>query len=124
MATPVSVAKFQVKSHTNADEVRTPSKTRVEVVQFDGYTIGRMNLDPGWRWSECVKPVVKTDQCQVSHVGHAVAGRIRVRMQDGTEKTISAGESYTIPPGHDAWVEGDQPFVGIEVLSADIYAKA
>jgi len=44
-------------------------------------------------------------------------------MKDGTEKTISAGESYTIPPGHDAWVEGSQPFVGIEVMSADIYAK-
>jgi hypothetical protein len=123
MATPVAVTDFQVKSHDAPDEVRAPDKTRVEVVQLKGYTIGRFNFQPGWRWSECVKPVVKTDQCQLSHVGYAVAGRIKVRMQDGTEKTISAGESYTIPPGHDAWVEGDQPFVGIEVLSADVYAK-
>ncbi|WP_332815660.1 cupin domain-containing protein [Ramlibacter sp.] len=123
MANPVSISKFEVKSHSSPDEVRSPPKTRVEVVQLGGYTIGRFNFQPGWRWSECVKPVVKTDLCQLSHVGHAVAGRIRVRMGDGTEKTISAGESYTIPPGHDAWVEGNEAFVGVEVLSADTYAK-
>jgi len=123
MANPVSVNKFEVKSHGTPDEVRSPDKTRVEVVNLEGYTLGRLNFQPGWRWSECVKPVVKTDSCQVSHVGHAVSGRIRVRMNDGSEKTISAGESYTIPPGHDAWVEGNEPFVGIEVLSADVFAK-
>jgi hypothetical protein len=123
MATPVSVSKFEVKSHGSPDEVRAPDKTRVEVVNLQGYTIGRLSFEPGWRWSTCVKPVVKTDLCQNSHVGHAVAGRIRVRMADGSEKTISAGESYTIPPGHDAWVEGNESFVGIEVLSADVYAK-
>ena len=123
MPNPVSVKKLEVKSHDSPDEVRSPDKTRVEVVTLEGYTIGRFNFQPGWRWSECIKPVVKTDLCQLSHVGHAVSGRIRVRLQDGSEKTISAGESYTIPPGHDAWVEGDAPFVGIEVLSADVYAK-
>lgn len=124
MPTPVGVKQFQVKSHAAPDEVRTPSKTRVEVVQLEGYTIGRFNFEPGWRWSECIKPVVKTDHCQLSHVGYAVSGRIKVRMVDGTEKTISAGESYTIPPGHDAWVDGKDAFVGIEVMSADVYAKA
>jgi hypothetical protein len=124
MTSPVSVSKFEVKSHASPDETRSPPKTRVEVVNLAGYTIGRFNFEPGWRWSECVKPVVKTDTCQLSHVGHAVSGRIRVRMADGSEKTISAGESYTIPPGHDAWVEGNESFVGIEVLSADVYAKA
>ncbi|HWI83669.1 cupin domain-containing protein [Ramlibacter sp.] len=124
MATPVSVSRFEVKSHGTPDEVRAPDKTRVEVVKLEGYTIGRFNFQPGWRWSECVKPVVKTDLCQLSHVGHAVSGRIHVRLADGSEKTIGPGESYTIPPGHDAWVEGNEPFVGIEVLSADVYAKA
>jgi quercetin dioxygenase-like cupin family protein len=123
MTAPVGVTTFQVKSHDSPDEVRTPDKTRVEVVQFERFTIGRFRFAPGWRWSECVKPVVKTDQCQLSHVGYAVSGSIKVRMKDGTEKIISAGESYTIPPGHDAWVEGDQAFVGIEVMSADVYAK-
>src|SRR6185503_13877429 len=124
MATPVTVTKLQVKSHSSPDEVRTPNKTRGEVVQLEGFTIGRFNVEPGWRWSECVKPVVKTDQCQVSHVGYALSGRITVRLKDGTERTITAGESYTIPPGHYAWVEGNQPFVGIEVMSADVFAKA
>lgn len=123
MAAPVTVSTFQVKSHGSPDEVRTPNKTRVEVVHFDGFTIGRFTFEPGWRWSECIKPVVKTDHCQLSHVGYAVSGRITVRLHDGTEKSISAGESYTIPPGHDAWVEGNQPFVGLEVMSADVFAK-
>ena len=79
--------------------------------------------EPGWRWSDCIKPVVKTDQCQLSHVGYAISGRLTVRLKDGTNKTIGAGESYTIPPGHDAWVEGNERFVGIEVMTADQYAK-
>jgi quercetin dioxygenase-like cupin family protein len=123
MTSPVAVTQFEVKSHDSPDEVRSPDKTRVEVVRLAGFTLGRFNFQPGWRWSECVKPVVKTDSCQASHVGYAVSGRITVRLNDGTEKTISAGESYTIPPGHDAWVEGNEPFVGIEVMSAEQYAK-
>ena len=124
MATPVAVTKFEVRSHNSPDEVRTPDKTRVEVVRLEGFTLGRFNFAPGWRWSECVKPVVKTDSCQASHVGYAVAGTIVVRLQDGTKQTIAAGDAYTIPPGHDAWVVGDEPFVGIEVMSAEQYAKA
>ena len=123
MATPVTVTKFQVKSHGSPDEVRSPDKTRVEVVRLEGFTLGRFNFEPGWRWSECIKPVVKTDSCQASHVGYVVSGRLTVRMSDGTQKTIVAGESYTIPPGHDAWVEGNERFVGIEVMSAEQYAK-
>jgi len=123
MDTPVVVSGFEVKSHDHPDETRTPSKTRIEVVRLEGFTIGRFNFEPGWRWSECVKPVVGTESCQVSHVGYVVAGRIGVRLDDGTEKSIGAGESYTIPPGHDAWVVGNQPFVGIEVMGAEHYAK-
>jgi mannose-6-phosphate isomerase-like protein (cupin superfamily) len=124
MATPVSVAKLEAKSHGSPDELRTPPKSRVEIVRLENYTIGRLVLEPGWRWSECIKPVVKTDSCQLSHVGYAVSGSLTVRMQDGTQKTVGAGESYTIPPGHDAWVAGNETFVGIEVMSAEQYAKA
>jgi mannose-6-phosphate isomerase-like protein (cupin superfamily) len=121
---PVAVTKFETKSHNNPDEVRAPNKTRVEIVRLPGYTIGRMNLEPGWRWSECIKPVVKTDSCQVSHVGYVVSGRLTVRLNDGTQKTFEPGMSYTIPPGHDAWVEGNERFVCLEVMSAEQYAKA
>jgi quercetin dioxygenase-like cupin family protein len=123
MATPVAVSRFEAKSHDAPDETRTPAKTRVEVVRLEGFTIGRFNFAPGWRWSECVKPVVGTESCQASHVGYAVAGRMVVRLADGTERIISAGQSYTIPPGHDAWVEDDETFVGIEVMSAEQYAR-
>ncbi|HET8851141.1 MAG TPA: cupin domain-containing protein [Ktedonobacteraceae bacterium] len=123
MATPVAVTQFAVKSHSTPDEVRSPEKTRNEIVRLEGFTLGRLSFEPGWRWSECIKPVVHTDSCQLSHVGYAVAGSITVRLQDGTQKTIVAGDAYSIPPGHDAWVEGDEPFVGIEVVSAEQYAK-
>jgi quercetin dioxygenase-like cupin family protein len=118
-----TVNTLQAKSHDAPDEVRAPSKTRVEIVRLEGFTIGRFTFQPGWRWSECIKPVVKTDLCQVAHVGYAISGRIVVKSNDGAQATIGPGMSYTIPPGHDAWVEGNEPFVGIEVVSAEIYAK-
>ena len=120
----MSVTKFEAKSHESPDEVRTPDKTRVEVVRLPGFTIGRLNFEPGWKWSECVKPVVKTESCQVGHVGYVVSGRLTVRMNDGTQKSFGPGTSYTIPPGHDAWVEGSERFVCVEVMSAEQYAKA
>ena len=123
MAVPLEVSKLEARSHDSPDEIRAPDRTRIEVVRLEGYTIGRFNFEPGWRWSECVKPVVGTDSCQNSHVGYAISGEITVRLDDGTEKRVKAGESYTIPPGHDAWVEGSDPFVGIEVMSAEQYAK-
>jgi hypothetical protein len=122
--TPVAVRQFETKSHNSPDEMRTPKKTRVEVVRLPGYTLGRLNFEPGWRWSECIKPVVGTNSCQVSHVGYAVSGRLTVKLDDGTKKTFEPGMSYTIPPGHDAWVEGNERFVCIEIMSAEQFAKA
>ena len=124
MATPIGVNRFAAKSHDTPDERRTPPRTQVDIVNLEPLTIGRFTFQPGWRWSECIKPVVGTDSCQVSHVGYMVSGRIVVRLADGTEHPISAGESYTIPPGHDAWVVGNEPAVGIEVMSAEEFAKA
>lgn len=121
MSNPVSVSRLEIKS--SPDEVRTPSKTRVEVARLEGFTLGRIVLQRGWRWSECVKPVVKTESCQVSHVGYCVSGSFVVKLEDGTEKTISAGDSYTIPPGHDAWNVTDEDVVALEVLSAEVFAK-
>lgn len=124
MQRPIEAKTLEVKSHDHPDELRNPAKTRVEVVRLDGHTLGRFQFQPGWRWSECVKPVVKTDLCQVSHVGHVMQGKLTVQLKDGSKKTISAGESYTIPAGHDAWVEGSESFVALEVMSAEEYAKA
>ena len=84
---------------------------------------GRITLEPGWRWSECIKPIAGTESCQLSHVGHLISGQIGVRLNDGSEQTIKASHSYTIPPGHDAWVIGNEPAVGIEVMSADQFGR-
>ena len=107
------------------DETRTPDKTKVDLVRMGGTTVGRFSFEPGWRWSECIKPVVGTDSCQVRHVGVAGSGRMGVRHDDGTEVEIGAGEAYIIEPGHDAWVVGDEGFVGYEFESkgAEEYAK-
>jgi len=115
--------RIEVKSHDQPDELRTPQKTRIELVQVGPLTLGRLTFQPGWRWSECIKPVVGTDSCQVHHVGYAVSGQITVRLANGDQASIQAGNSYDIPPGHDAWVEGSEPFVGIEVQSADEFGK-
>jgi hypothetical protein len=124
MATaPFAVSKFVTKSHAFPDELRTPIKTRVEIVRLPGFVLGRFTLDPGWRWSECVRPVDKTELCPNSHIGYVISGVITVRLKDGTEKTISAGESYAVPPGRDAWVEGNERLICIEVLSAERFAK-
>lgn len=119
----MNITKFETKSHNAPDELRTPDKTRVEVVRLPGVTLGRFNFEPGWKWSECIKPVAKTNSCQLAHVGHVLSGALTVKMDDGTQKTLEAGASYTIPPGHDAWVEGNERFVAVEVMSAEQYAK-
>ena len=113
----MNVTKFATKSHDDADEVRTPNKTRVEVVRLPGFTMGRLNFDPGWKWSECVKPVVGTDSCQVRHVGVVQSGRIHITHEDGTEADIGPGDAYVIEPGHDAWVVGDDAVVAFEFQS-------
>jgi hypothetical protein len=107
------------------DETRTPEKTRVDVVRVGDTTAARFAFEPGWKWSECVKPVAGTDSCQVRHVGVAQSGRIVVKHEDGTEAEVVAGDAYVIEPGHDAWVVGDEPFVALEFesRSAEEYAR-
>ena len=117
------VTQLQVKSHNSPDEKRRPDKSEIDIVSVGDYTIGRFSFEPGWRWSECIKPVVHTDSCQNSHVGFCVSGKLTVETTDGGRIDIGAGDSYTIPPGHDAWVDGGDPFVGVEFLSAASFAK-
>lgn len=114
---------IESKSFDQPDESRTPDKTRVDVVRLADTEVGRFTFQPGWRWSECIKPVVGTDSCQVDHVGYAASGRLTVEHEDGTRATLGAGEAYRIAPGHDAWVEGEEPFIGFEFKSAAEYAK-
>src|SRR5919198_234920 len=90
------------------DETRTPDKTTVELVRMGGATASRMRLEPGWSWSECVKPIAGGERCQAHHVGLLQSGTMRVVHEDGTEQEIRAGQAYVIEPGHDAWVVGEE----------------
>ena len=105
------------------DETRTPDKTTVELVNLGGGQIGRYTFQPGWRWSECIKPVAGTDTCQVEHIGYCVSGQLHVTHDDGTEADVVAGEVYRIGAGHDAWVVGDDVTVTVEFQGAANYAK-
>jgi hypothetical protein len=117
------VAGVEARDFESPDETRTPDKTRSEIVRMSGASVARLTLEPGWRWSECVKPVVGTESCQVRHVGIVQAGRLGVRHDGGAEVELAPGQAYVIEPGHDAWVVGDDPFVGYEFESAEQYAS-
>lgn len=117
------MATIETSDFSSPDETRTPDKTTVELVNIGGGQIGRYTFQPGWRWSECVKPVVQTDRCQVDHIGYVVSGALHVEYEDGSNADVTAGSVYRIPPGHDAWNTGDEPAVFVEFQGALGYAK-
>ena len=106
-------------------ETRNVDKGKVEVVNLGGAQVMRVTFQPGWKWSECIKPVAGTDSCQAHHLGILVSGTLHVVHDDGTEGDCTPGNAYIIHPGHDAWVVGDEPAVGYEFDSsaAETYAK-
>ncbi len=114
------------KSFASPDEHRTPDKTEVNVVDLGSVKAARMTLQPGWRWSDCIKPMVGTESCQLHHEGMVASGRMHVQHNDGTEIEIGPGDAYVIEPGHDAWVVGSDTFVGYEFDSkaAEAFASS
>lgn len=116
----------QARSFDSPDETRAPEKTKVEVVRMGGVSAARLSLEPGWRWSQCIKPIAGTESCQARHVGYLQSGTMHVVHDDGTEQEIVPGQAYVIEPGHDAWVVGDERMVGFEFESktAEEYAKS
>lgn len=120
------MAGVTTKSFERPDEVRSPDKTTVEVVDLAGIKAARLTAQPGWRWSECIKPVAGTDSCQVHHVGVIVSGSMHVEHSDGTTADLTPGMAYVIEPGHDAWVTSDEPAVSFEFDSsaAATFAKS
>lgn len=109
---------MQKKSFNAPDEVRTPPKTRVEIVTFNGMSVARATYDAGWRWSEHVKPVVGTESCQVPHMAYVLSGRMAVQMEDGTTLEFGSGDLAIVPPGHDGWIIGDEPCVVLDFHGA------
>lgn len=113
------------KTFASPDERRSPAKTEMEIVNVGAVKAARLTLQPGWRWSECIKPIAKTDSCQMHHVGMVTAGKMHVHHDDGSEIDLAPGDAYVIEPGHDAWVVGSEQFVGYEFDSkaASTFAK-
>lgn len=110
------MANLYKKSFDDADEVKSPPKAHVEVVKLGNMNASRLVLQPGWRWSECIKPVVGGDSCQAGHVGVIVAGQMTCIHDDGSEITVNAGDAYYFAPGHDGWVDGDEPCIMYEIV--------
>ena len=113
--------RLQRKSLTSPDLVRTFPFGHVDVVNLDETSVARFSWEPGWRWSKDVAPVVQTRSCLNRHVGYVISGQLHVLMDDGTEIEIRAGDAFEIPPGHDAWVVGDESWDTVEFTSAAVF---
>jgi hypothetical protein len=104
------------------DEVRHFPKGKFELVHIGGMTIGRATYEPGWTWSADVGAALGLASCSVEHVGLVVSGCAAAGMDDGSVHEMRAGDLFYIPPGHDSWVVGDEPYVSLHFLGADVYA--
>ncbi len=119
------MAKLQAKRFDAPDEVRPfrEEMGKVELVELDGNAVGRGTFQPGWRWSEHVKPISGTDSCQVDHIGYVLQGRMVVAMEGGEELEVKPGDAFRMPPGHDAWIVGEEPCVLLDFGGLSGYAK-
>jgi len=117
------VARLQHKPFDEPDEVRAYPGGRTEIFELDDFVIGRLISEPGWRWRDNVRPIAGTDRCMYHHLGFTISGRLHVQMADGTEDELGPNEMFEIPPGHDAWVVGDEAWVSIDFRGARSYAR-
>ena len=111
------------RSFQQPDETRTFPRGRAEIVRVAGAEVGRLTFEPGWRWSEHVKPIAGTASCEAPHFQYHVSGRLAIRMDDGSEFIAGPGDVTSLPRGHDAWVVGDDPVVVVDWFGASSYAK-
>jgi hypothetical protein len=105
------------------DEHRSFPLGGSDVVTIGGYTLGLARFEPGWKWSESLRPIAGTESCQVEHVGYVLSGRLYTRMDDGSEAEAVAGDLVYVPPGHDGWTVGDEPVLFLQIEGAARYAK-
>jgi quercetin dioxygenase-like cupin family protein len=103
-------------------ETREFEKGRFEIYRVGPLTLGRATYEPGWRWSEHVGPQTGEASCQVEHVGLVLSGRAVAKMDDGAEHVMGPGDLFHVPPGHDSWVVGDEPYVSLHIMGSEDYA--
>jgi quercetin dioxygenase-like cupin family protein len=118
-----AIRQIDKKSLDHPDEIRSLPKLRVEIVKLADHTLMRARFEPGWRWSEHLKPTVGAQSCEVQHVGYLISGQLATRMNDGTEFTFRPGDFVVIPPGHDGWVVGDEPAVFLDFVGGEQYGR-
>jgi quercetin dioxygenase-like cupin family protein len=109
-------------SYDEPTEVRTFDNGRFETYSVGPMTLGRATYEPGWKWSEHVGAASGESMCEVEHVGLVLSGQAAVKMDDGTEKVMQPGEFFYVPPGHDSWVVGDEPYVSLHIMGSEDYA--
>jgi mannose-6-phosphate isomerase-like protein (cupin superfamily) len=117
------MASMEKKALGAPDETRRFEKGMLELVTLQGVTFGRATLQPGWKWSTCVKPLAGTESCQAPHLQYHVSGRLHVVMDDGSAAEFGPGDVSYLPPGHDAWVVGSDPVVLIDISGMREYAR-
>jgi hypothetical protein len=115
--------KIQSKNLSKPDERRTFEKGKIEIATLGGVTFGRATLQPGWKWSTCVKPIVKTKSCEAAHLSYLISGRFAVKMDDGSQKKFGPGDLALVPPGHDAWVVGREPVQMLDITGMVEFVK-
>ena len=112
------------KSFQAPEETREFPNGRAEILNVGGAEVGRFVFEPGWRWSNDVKPLANTDSCEAPHFQYHLSGRLAIRMDDGTELVAGPGDITSLPSGHDAWVVGDEEVVVVDWYGASNYAKS
>lgn len=119
------LSKMSVQKFEEATDVRpfVDGKGELRTVELDSVQVGRAVFEPGWRWSEHVKPIAGTKSCEAPHAGYVLSGHMTIRMDDGSEANLEPGDCVSIPPGHDAWVVGQEPCVMLDWQGYADYAK-
>lgn len=115
--------RMQRRRFSDAVDVRRFPHGQIDVVELDDVVVGRMTYEPGWRWSTDIKPIAGTELCTYHHLGVTLSGRLRVETPDGVELEIAPGDVFEIPPGHDAWVVGDEPWVSVDFEAMRSYGR-
>jgi hypothetical protein len=116
--------KTEHKTFGSPEETREFPNGRAEILNVGGGQVGRLTLQPGWRWSNDVKPIAGTSSCEAPHFQYHVSGRLAILMDDGTEFVAGPGDITALPSGHDAWVLGNEPVVTVDWFGAGDYARS
>jgi quercetin dioxygenase-like cupin family protein len=114
----VETMKSTKKNFSAPDELMDCGHGTMALASLEDATLARVTLQPGWKWSEHVRPMAKTEYCEIPHHQYVISGRLLIAMEDGTKMELVPGDFAVIAPGHDAWVLGDEPFIAIDFSPA------